>query len=80
MPIFTVLVCQTGLTPCLEPSWRSCKCDDHDNPERDTEIISEKSFESFAEDPYLSGLIAAAYVRGVQKGGIGVAIKHFVYV
>jgi beta-glucosidase-like glycosyl hydrolase len=33
--------------------------------------------ESFSEDPFLSGLIASAYVNGLQDEGIGAVIKHF---
>ncbi|KAI0000059.1 glycoside hydrolase family 3 protein [Russula vinacea] len=38
----------------------------------------QRSFESFSEDPHLSGTICSAYIRGVQSGGIGATIKHFV--
>ncbi|KAG8851519.1 hypothetical protein FRB96_009192 [Tulasnella sp. 330] len=37
-----------------------------------------RAFESFSEDPYLSGSISAAYVNGLQKNGVASAIKHFV--
>ncbi|KDQ59962.1 glycoside hydrolase family 3 protein [Jaapia argillacea MUCL 33604] len=37
-----------------------------------------RAFESFSEDPFLSGMIASSYINGVQKGGIGACIKHFV--
>lgn len=37
-----------------------------------------RSFESFSEDPHLSGMIAASYIAGLQEGGIAGCIKHFV--
>ena len=37
-----------------------------------------RAFESFAEDPHLSGTIAGAYVKGLQDGGVSACIKHFV--
>ncbi|RSL42467.1 hypothetical protein CEP54_015473 [Fusarium duplospermum] len=37
-----------------------------------------RAFESSSEDPTLSGIIAAEYIKGLQDEGISVAIKHFV--
>lgn len=37
-----------------------------------------RNFESFSEDPFLSGRLAANFIRGVQSQRVAATIKHFV--
>ncbi|OHE96941.1 beta-glucosidase [Colletotrichum orchidophilum] len=37
-----------------------------------------RGFESYSEDPVLSGILAGNYVNGVQETGVSATLKHFV--
>lgn len=38
-----------------------------------------RSFEYFSEDPYLTGKLAAGYIRGAESTGVSTSLKHFAF-
>lgn len=40
--------------------------------------VGGRNFEAFSEDPYVSGALASAYVKGLQSERVAATVKHFV--
>jgi beta-glucosidase len=36
-----------------------------------------RNFETYSEDPFLAGVLGAAYVEGLQGEGVGASLKHY---
>ena len=40
-------------------------------------VLCGRNFEYFSEDPYLTGILASAYVNGLEDNNVGACVKHY---
>jgi len=40
--------------------------------------LNGRTFETFSEDPFFNGVIASAYINGLQSEYVGASVKHFI--
>lgn len=40
-------------------------------------VMCGRNFEYFSEDPYLTGILAAQYVNGLEDNSVGACVKHY---
>lgn len=40
-------------------------------------VMCGRNFEYFSEDPYLTGILAANYVNGLENNNVGACVKHY---
>ncbi|GEQ67195.1 hypothetical protein JCM33374_g859 [Metschnikowia sp. JCM 33374] len=72
------LLVKAGELMAMEAKMKACHCVLGPTCNIARGPLGGRAFESYSEDPYLSGHIASAVVNGIQKHHVVACLKHFV--